>query len=355
MIGTAELKQFARLHVRSQNISGGESILARISDDDAWVSEWSAEGERLRAKGKLLRATSCFVMARFPYVDGVARRAALERAIETFAHWAGPRGLERVEIPVPGGRVRCWAAGLSATRPRPLVLLCGGIVSVKEQWAPALLALRRMGFAGVVAELPGVGENPLPYDADSWRMFPAVLDALAGRADVSHTYAIALSFSGHLALRCAAEDVRLRGIVTAGAPVAAFFTDLEWQRRLPAITAETLRHLIGRLPPADWALPREALTALTIPVAATISTRDEIIPPADGDALRTAIRLSWTTEHDDVHGSPHHVRQTRLWSMLAILRMHGAPVLPRLALGTALKLIRPRSAAGRDKNILPAG
>jgi esterase FrsA len=235
---------------------------------------------------------------------------------------------------VLGHKVGCWAAGLSPSR--PLVLLCGGIVSAKEQWAPALLVLRRMGFAGVVTELPGVGENPLRYDAQSWRMLPGILDGVADRADVTRTYAMALSFSGHLALRAAAADRRIRGVVTAGAPVRAFFTDTAWQAALPSVTVRTLQHLAGTMPSASWAIPHGLLAGLDIPVATTVSNRDEIIPADDVDALRAEVGRLWLAENDDVHGSPHHVRRTRLWSTHAVLRMHGGPALPRFALRALL-------------------
>jgi esterase FrsA len=347
-----EFKQFASLHARAQNIRGSENILGRINHDGdepgSWAWEWSHRAEEFRARGRLLDAVSHYNMARFPFVDGPARQQALDRSISTFALWAEKNGVERLTLPILGEKVDCWAAGLSSGDPRPLVLLCGGIVSSKEQWAPALSALRKLGFAGVVAEMPGVGENPLPYNADSWRMFPAILDAVEDRSQVSETYAMALSFSGHLALRSAAEDSRFRGVVTAGPPVRDFFLDANWLARLPGITIRTLERLTGlsaaALPAAlaVWAIPLDQLAALDIPVACTASKRDEIIPSGDVAALRDNVEHLWLAENDDVHGSPHHVAQTRLWAMHSILRMRGGPTLPRLILGGGLSLLRAR-------------
>jgi pimeloyl-ACP methyl ester carboxylesterase len=237
----------------------------------------------------------------------------------------------------------------------------GGIVSVKEQWAAVLPALGRWGLAVVVTELPGVGENGLPYRADSWRMLSDLLDALADRADVGHTYALALSFSGHLALRCAATDPRIRGVVTTNVPVHEFFTDAEWQQCVPRLTRDTLLHLTGAgsgsgtgpstgldTRPADltglkdWALTADELASLDIPVHAMVSRHDEIVPPGDAEFLRAHVRDLRVLDLDDVHGSPRHTLETRLWTGRSVLSISNRMPVQRAALGAILALLRAR-------------
>jgi hypothetical protein len=354
MNDVTELKHFALTHARAQNIPRCEEILAAISTDDgaqpgSWTWEWTRRADTLRLRGQLLDAVRHYTMARFPYVDGPARRIAYDRAVQSFTAWADGQRIERLEVPLTGGRVACWASGMSGAEPRPLVLMCGGIVSTKEQWAPALAAVARFGMAGVVTEMPGVGENGLRYDAESWRMLPGILDAVAHRAQVATTYAMALSFSGHLALRAAAEDRRIRGVVTAGAPVHAFFTDTVWLKNQPQVTADTLARLTGTpvesLPDllAPWALSPGLISSLDIPVACTASRRDEIIPADDVRFLHDHARRLELVQHDDVHGSPRHVVETRLWALLSILRMHGVRDLRTGALRGVLRLLRARS------------
>ncbi|MFE9445702.1 alpha/beta hydrolase [Streptomyces sp. NPDC006602] len=343
----AELKNFVVAHTRSQGLPPEhyDPLLARIRDDGdgtpgSWVREWSAEADRLAGEGRLLDACVHYNMARFPFVDGPARQDALERCTEAFDAWraAAFPAIERLDVTLPAGRVRCWTVGLDAAEQRPLLVMTGGIVSVKEQWAPVLTQLGELGFAGVVTEMPGVGENTLPYDADSPGMFSALLDAVTGRADVSRTYALALSFSGHLALRAALRDDRIRGVVGAGLPVRDFFTDTGWQRHVPQVTTDTLAHLTGTAPEKvydlirDWALTGEELAALRVPVAHVTSLRDEIIPPADARHLREEVCGIRLLAHDDVHGSPSHFAQTRLWTLLSVLRMRGGYGAERTAL-----------------------
>ncbi|WP_030454069.1 alpha/beta fold hydrolase [Herbidospora cretacea] len=339
-----ELKNYVIAHARSQGMPPEHTaaILARIHDDDSWVREWSAEGDRLAAGDRPLEAGAHYIMARFPYADGPARQEAAARSRAVFDRWrAGFPAIRPLEGPAPG-----WTVGLDDPVPRPLLVLTGGIISVKEQWAAVLPQLDALGFAGIVTEMPRVGENPVPYDAEAWRFFPALLDAVEGRADTGRTYLLALSFSGHLALRAALHDDRIRGVVGAGAPLRHFFTDEAWQARVPEITTATLAHLTGtdadKVYPLirDWALTPEELSALRIPVAHVTSLRDEIIPPADAALLRERVKGVRVLEHDDVHGAPSSFAQTRLWTLLSVLRIHGGFAPQRVALTKEFSRLR---------------
>ncbi|SDG94494.1 Alpha/beta hydrolase of unknown function [Sinosporangium album] len=345
-----ELARFAVVHARNQGVSDTalERVLSRIGHDregeaGSWAVEWTAAGDDAAAAGDDAAAVALYTLARFPYPDGPARRSAQRRAVEAFTRWSAPTPIEPLTFFTAGRTARAWTVGLSAEaeRPRPLVLVIGGIVAPKEQYAPVLLQLDRLGLAGVVAEIPGVGENTALYGRESWRFIPALIDAVGDRADVSRTYAVAMSFSGHLALRAAVHDPRIRGVVTAGAPVRWFFTDREWQRRLPSVTVHTLAHLlrcsaaeVGEVGDvvARFGLSDEELGALAVPVRCIVSLRDEIVPARDVELLRLRVRDLDTLVHDDVHGSPGHVAESRLWSVLSVVRMLGGPdeVLTRL-------------------------
>lgn len=355
-----ELKQFMVVHARAQSITDYRRVLAEVKTDEgdgpgSWVYEWTAAAQRLERNGDLLAACRHYNMARFPYLDRPARQQALQQCVDTFDRWRRDHpAIRPLTVEHDGGRLRCWTTGLSRTSRRPLLFVMAGIVTVKEQWAPVLLQAGRLGMAGVVTELPGVGENGLRYHRESWRMLPAILDALRGQAGVDQTYAVTPSFAGHLALRCAVEDARIRGIVTAGAPVREFFTDPTWYRDLPRVTVDTLAHLTG-VAAADlpgelsgWALTGEQLGALDIPVCAIVSRRDEIIPAADVRALRAYVRDLSLLENDDVHGSPNHVLESRLWTVLSVLRMRGVRNLQRAAIGTAWRALRVRHRLTRS-------
>jgi len=334
------------------------------------VYEWSRVAERYAARGRPLEASRRWNMARFPFVDGPARQQALDRCVAAFDQWRrSSTDIEPLDVGLDGldggGRVRGWASGLApatAAGPgvdrRPVLLIMGGIVTPKEQWAPALAALRRWGMAVVATELPRVGQNTLRYTPESWRMLSGLLDAIADRADVSRTYALALSFAGHLALRCAVEDRRIRGVVTTGAPVRELFTDAGWQRRLPRITRDTLAHLTG-IPVAElpgrlggWALSADQLASLDIPVYYAASDRDEIIPAGEVQLLRQHVRDLHLVRQDDVHGSPAHTTENRLWTAWSVLQMSGRLPVRRTLLRAVLATLRARRwrpAAGNGR------
>ncbi|WP_086666308.1 alpha/beta hydrolase [Lentzea kentuckyensis] len=352
-----ELKKYVLVHARAQGIPAARytEVLRQVHVDDgdaagSWVGEWTRQAESLERAGKIVDASRCYAMARFPFVDGPARERAAARSAELFDRWRIQQRIEPLDVEVNGGRFRCWTSGLSREKPLPVLLIMGGIVTPKEQWGPVLAALGRFGMAGVVAEMPGVGENTVAYDSKSWRMISAILDEIEPVANTSLTYGMTLSFSGHLALRCATEDPRIRGVVTAGAPISRFFTDHAWQAGLPSITVDTLCHLMdvdrgslsGRLP--ELALSPEQLDGLGLPVHYLASTRDEIIPPEELTELKT-LRYLHLVENDDVHGSPSHTTQTRLWSVLSVLRMRGIRSGRTALLSGLLRLSRLRSAS----------
>ncbi|MCD0451593.1 esterase FrsA [Actinocorallia sp. API 0066] len=330
----AELKRFAVAHAISQNLPEDHyaGILDAIGRDDgdgpgSWPHEWIRAGRAHAEAGEHLAAAHHYTMGRFPYVDGPGRARALDLALSAFDAWRAGQDIVPVTVPFEGHEIRVWTTGLSVLAPRPLLLMTGGIVSTKEQWGAVLPQIAAFGMAGAVADLPGVGESPLRYHRESWRLFPAILDALAPRARVSESYLLALSFSGHAALQAAAHDPRVRGVVGNGPPISDFFTDASWQARVPAVTTDTLAHLVG-VPShevyrrvRDWALTPDLLRSVKVPVAVVGARRDEIIPPGDLALLRATLPDLETVEHDDVHGAPSHLAETRLWSLLAVLRM----------------------------------
>jgi hypothetical protein len=358
----AELKEFARLHARGQGIGDRQvaAVLPRIANDEpghpaSWARVWTGEADRLAVAGRPLDACRHYALARFPYHGDDVRRRAQDNCVRTFDDWRRRRGVERLVLDHPDGTVACWASGLDSRRRRPLLLVMGGIVSVKEQWAPLLPRLARLGWAAVVAEMPGVGENTLRYHADSWRLLPFLMDELAGRARVTDTSVLGLSFSGHLALRAAAEDPRIRSVHTVGAPVAGFFDDPDWWPRVPGITVATLRRLTGapdddalRALLADFPLGPDVLGAVDIPVGYVVSSRDEIIPPTERQLLGATLPRVRFKEFDDVHGSPAHLGAMRKWLIASLLR---ARLTRRLGGHRAL----PATGAGRRRGVSGGG
>jgi esterase FrsA len=367
MNNVEELKQFAVSHARAQRVPQERTaaVLARIEHDGegpgSWTAEWSAAAAESERGGRLQEACSLSYIARFPFVDGPGREAALTHSQETFARWIRESGapLEHLDLELPEGRVQCYTNGLPIRGDRPCVILMGGIVSTKEQYAPILLRLAKLGLTGIATEMPGTGSNTVPYGPDSWRMLSGVIDAVEDRVGRSRIYAMALSFSGHMALRCALEDPRISGVVTMSTPVSHFYTDPEWQRALPAVTVDTLAHMAGTSSDKvghhmrDWGLTEPQLQALEAPVAYVSSRRDEIIPVAETDLLRRTVRRLTVLDIDDVHASPAFLDMSGPWLTLSLLRMHGTHLPQRAALRSVVSLagLRHRLAGHGDVRV----
>jgi esterase FrsA len=347
-----ELKEFVVLHARAQKIPSGivRTVLSRVQHDgtgpNSWVAEWVAAATAASARGDHRLASRLFGLARFPFVDGSARETALTECVAEFAAATRKRpGISVAALRVGSASVRYYLAGAgSADVRRPLLVVIGGIVSLKEQWGEFLGLCRRLNAVVAVTEMPGVGENGMRYTPDSAAMLSALLDELAPVADVDNTFIVGFSFGGHLALQCAASDPRVRGVATVGAPLRTFFTDPEQWARTPQTTRRTLARLTNtaeaELPAMlmYWALTAEQLAALDIPVYYVASARDEIIPAAERALLLRCVRNAQVITFDDVHGSPGHLAQLRAWIGLALFSWRGIRGMQPLVLSAILRI-----------------
>jgi esterase FrsA len=328
-----ELKDLVRLHLRAQDLESTycQSILDKITHFEgnspgSWVYEWSKDTPLLLHKARWLEATRLYNMARFPFVDSAERAEAHKSCVESFAQWLSTKPhLRKINISTTEGSFNVYFAGNSERKNQPLLLVSGGIVSIKEQWVAFLEKANTLGMAVAVTEMPGVGENTWPYGSDAWKMFSILLDRLSPMADVTNTFVVAFSFSGHMAIQCALADNRIKGISTVGAPIHHFFTDQTWWNKIPLTTKSTLAHLlrveIDNLFPviSSMALAPSQLKSLSIPLNYIFSRRDEIIPTAEKSFLQQYSPKLKLKEFNDVHGSPNHLQEMQLWIPLSIL------------------------------------
>ncbi|MBQ1089971.1 alpha/beta fold hydrolase [Streptomyces sp. B93] len=357
MIPHPELLRFALPHAHAQGVPGDvlHRLAHRLTDDPkdegpgTWTHEWSSLARAAEARGRDLDAVRAYAMARFPYVDGPARQAAQDASVAAFDRWRKRvRGISRLDLPHGDAGFACWAAGLSHRERLPLVLVVGGLTGTKEQWAPVLADAGRLGAAVVVTELPGVGENSLTYGRDSTGMLTSLLDLLGRAADASRTCVVGLSLGGHLALRHALTDDRVRGLVTVGAPVRDLFTRLAEGAPPPRLVRLTLSHVtrtpVDRLPAAlgDWALTDDELAGLRAPVAYVASRGDKVAPYADAELLRRTVPRLRLVENDVLGAAPERAAETRLWLLAQALRSAGTAGGVRRAASARVRALRLR-------------
>lgn len=324
-----ELKSFVLLHCEAQQLKTKwvRQVLAKITcgegnEAGSWCAEWYRLAQQQEQKQNWAEATKLFNMSRFPFAENEMQRKAHFACIENFKKSMNEAKIKIATLSPGDGAFKAYAVGLD--RGWPVLVVCGGIVSIKEQWQRFLMLAERLKLCVVVTEMPGVGENTLRYTPAAWTLFSQILDALEGRADTRQCHLMAMSFSGHLALRAAAGDARIRGITTVGAPVASFFRQYS-VTTVPKVTQRTLSHLTGLTQETlfiqirDWQIDASAMPRLTIPVHYLQSEYDEIIPSSEVLALNEIAADVRIYRLSDVHGSPNHMYLVAPWALASIL------------------------------------
>lgn len=354
-----EVKNYVTLHARAQGVGSAQcrKVLGSIhtfEDDEAgWARVWTAAADRCREDGRVLDAIARDNLARFPFPATPLQEKATARAAFEFGRWAKTTGsAENLAVEYAGARTTAWFASVPSDEPAPLVVIVGGIVSPKEQWGRLLPAFRRLGIAALAVDLPGAGAHrDSLYGPDSEKYVSAVVDAAAARMRISGVYGLAMSYGGTVMLRAAAEDPRLRGVVTVGAPIQYSFTDPIVLERMPEITRRTLSYVtgsedLGSLLPA-LALTDRQLDRLVCPVHYVRSLRDEIVPREEAGILADHLADLSIVDFDDVHGSPHHTDAVRVRVLSALVDMiRPGAVTTRvlsglLSVGAAVSLVSP--------------
>jgi len=360
----SEAKAFVGLHARHMGLRA--QLLTQVLDSiqhldgsgpGTWCDAWMQQAQRALDKGELTRAANLYNLARFPVADSADKREAGQLAAQVFGRHLAQTQLGERRSAELGGTEIPFLFGKGPRRDAPLLMLMGGIVSLKEQWGGFLGLGARLGCAVAIADFPGVGENPLRYTRRAAALYGAILDACSDAADVKRTLIIAPSFGGHLALLQAGSDRRITAVFTVGAPLRHFFIDADPQARrgMPEITRRALEHTTGAASTeldahlAGLALTPEELAELDVPVSYVASLRDEIIPNREWQEARDNHAHFSVYTFDDVHGSPHHLGFTRLLTLGAVCHHTG-----KARLAQALTSVSQLGAAVRSFVVRPS-
>lgn len=324
-----ELKNFVLLHCKAQQLKTEHVIQAldkitHVGDNEegSWCSQWFQLAKQQEKDRHWSEATKLFNMARFPFIQNETQKMAHTACVTNFKKSMESAGVKIETLSLCSGAFKTYATGLDQNW--PVLVVCGGIVSIKEQWQRFLLLSKRLKLCIVITEMPGVGENALRYTSDSWTMFPQIIDSLEGRADTQKCHLMAMSFSGHLALLAAATDSRICGITTVGAPIVDFFRQYS-EDTIPMVTRYTLSHLTGLTQGAlylqipSWQIDIEKTPKLTIPVYYLQSEYDEIIPLSEIASLNKIALNTQVYRLPDVHGSPNNMHLVAPWALTSIL------------------------------------
>jgi dienelactone hydrolase len=210
-----------------------EQLKAQITDYEQWCATWSAHaaghvergdqalaaGHTVTAGDAYLRGALAYHWASFVFTHDQAQfRAALEAMNAAWAKAAPLQSppVQILEVPFEGlalpGYLRVPA---QVSRP-PVVLVLPGADSAKEELYNLADHVVARGMA--VAAFDGPGQGLLSFSSTlrpgQEVAVQAILDALAGRADVDGTRVAVggISYGGMFAIRTAAVDERVRAV-----------------------------------------------------------------------------------------------------------------------------------------------
>ncbi len=295
---------------------------ALAAPHEARAAQAEAQGDAETARREYLIAYDCYHVARYPAPNSPGKLAAYRKSQELFhkaARTFDPP-LERIEMPFrarPGegkASIGLLRKPKAIERP-PVVVLWGGIDAFKEERAAE--AYLNAGLAALGVDMPGVADAPLAGSQDAERLWDAIFDYIATRADLdSERVAIhGGSTGGYWATKLAhTHAARLRAAVNQGGPAHwAFQKDwiVKAQRgEYPFELAETLACAFGRATAAEWIeyAPRLSLLEQRIldgpcaPLLCVNGIDDTVFPIADMHLLLE-------------HGSPKSARFYRAGHM----------------------------------------
>ncbi|HWK81701.1 MAG TPA: alpha/beta fold hydrolase [Thermomicrobiales bacterium] len=227
-----------------------------------------------------------------------------------------------------------------------LVVLLNGASSSKEETFTWATPFMRAGLAVLALDSPGTGEAArTPFAADQDDILDGVFDLLGAdpRLDLGQVVVVGISLGGNQAIRCAAYDRRIAGVVAVTAPVEPG----RWIGRISPLLGDELMAISGSNAENVLSLARdldlrEAFAHVTCPVLAVGAGRDVVVPPNESQRLTQSLgalaTLDWFAQ------SGHCVYdQLGIWTADAA-RWATAVMAARAEAGNALRSDRIEQA-----------
>jgi 2,6-dihydroxypseudooxynicotine hydrolase len=309
-----------------------EEVTASISRWDEWCAAWSAraavhealgkkalgDGFRFSAGEHLTRATLCYHFGKFMFVHALdemkrAHRKVIECRELALPHLAFPG--ERVEMPYHGNRLAGTLRKPSGSGRPPVVVMCVGLDSTKEEMDVYEGIFLARGMATLTFDGPGQGEAEydIPIRGDYEVAVKSVVDYVESRADLdaARIGLWGVSLGGYYAARAAAFEKRATACISLSGPyswVETFDGRNELSReafrvRSHAKTMEAAREVAKTLTLEGVA------KNITCPIFVVGGELDNLTPPHN--ARRIAAEVSGPCELLIVKGGNHVANNRR--------------------------------------------
>jgi 2,6-dihydroxypseudooxynicotine hydrolase len=294
-------------------LSDFEEVTRGVVRWEDWCSAWSARaavhetlgrealanGYRFSAGEHLTRAGVCYHFAKFVFVHAIDEmRAAHMKAVEcrraALPHLDPPG--ERVEIAYAGTRLYGILRKPRQAVPPPVVVMCMGLDSAKEEMDAYESIFLARGMATLAFDGPGQGEAEydLPIRGDYEAPVKSVFDWIESRADLDATRIglWGVSLGGYYAPRAAAFEKRARACIALSGPY-------DWADLWPDLNRLTREAFRVRAKCATPEAAREYGASLTLkgvasnitcPLYIVAGRLDRIVPWQDAEKLAREAR-----------------------------------------------------------------
>ena len=311
------LVQSAIAHWAPRFVSNGvpltdfEEVTNGLERWDDWCRAWSAraaihealgrntlaDGFRQSAGEHLTRAAVCYHFSKFVFVaDYRQMQAAHAKAVECrnlALPLLSPAG-ERVAIPYEGGRLYGNLRKPAGAAKPPVVVMCMGLDSAKEEMDSNEAVFLARGMATLVFDGPGQGEGEYDFGIRGDYEVPvrAVVDYVESRADLdaARVGLWGVSLGGYYAPRAAAFEKRIKACIALSGP----FEWAEYFDRLPQLTRDTFKvrsksrtDAEARSRAATLTL-KDAAKNITCPLFVVAGKQDRIVPWQESERLAAA-------------------------------------------------------------------
>lgn len=265
-------------------VLNNQAILSRDHWAQSWINlaqKYQVLGMEQLEKGLKNEAISAFQMAiryyyigRWPLANSLLKKEAYVALREIFVMLSTVQEshiFEIVNVPYQNQVIKAYLK-----RPRisaqsvPVVLHWGGIDTWKEDLNHLANAYLSQGWASLVVDMPGTGENGELASPTAEAIFSAVLDYIETRQELNSQKVVVQgsSWGGYWATKLAfTEAARLKGAVNWGGPVHDFFST-KWQEKALSSTEylfdvkEAVMGLYGTNNFSDYLIKNKAMSLL---------------------------------------------------------------------------------------------
>ncbi len=207
---------------RAVMLSGGaldeiRSVTNQIKDIPTWIETLLSLADKAKAEKRTPNALAYIRAAEFFMNESNTAKETLYREYkalfyEVHGGFIASQGIKRIDIGYEKGSLPVFYAA-PETGSLGTLVIHGGFDSYMEEFLPALLYCKELGFAVYLFEGPGQGEcihkQKIPFTLDWHKPVGAVLNYF-GLEDVT---LIGISLGSLLALRAAAWEKRIKRVV----------------------------------------------------------------------------------------------------------------------------------------------